>query len=90
MTRFERVGANQPDRNVRSFQRRYTAYRADKINNIDISMIKNIRIVERWTMQFRVEAFNAFNRTNFNGPELNRVELPSVDHPVDKTTGIRQ
>ncbi|MBY0506798.1 MAG: carboxypeptidase regulatory-like domain-containing protein [Bryobacteraceae bacterium] len=70
-TRFETVAANQPDRNVRTFQRRYTAYRADKINNIDISMIKNIKLVERFTLQFRAEAFNAFNRTNFNGPELN-------------------
>lgn len=71
ITRFETVAANQPDRNVRSFQRRYTTYRADKINNIDISMIKNIQLVERFKLQFRVEAFNAFNRTNFNGPELN-------------------
>jgi hypothetical protein len=70
-TRFERVAANQPASNIRSFQRRYTAYRADKINNVDMSLIKNIRIVERWTLQFRCEAFNAFNRTNFNGPELN-------------------
>lgn len=71
VARFETVAANQPDRNIRSFQRRHSAYRADKIDNIDISMIKNIRLIERWTLQFRVEAFNAFNRTNLNGPELN-------------------
>lgn len=71
VTRFETVAANQPERNIRSFQRRHTAYRADRINNIDISVIKNIQLVERFKLPFRVEALNAFNRTNFNGAELN-------------------
>ncbi len=71
VSRFETVAANQPGSNIRSFQRRYTAYRADKIDNMDLSVIKNIRLIERWTLQFRAESFNAFNRTNFNGPELN-------------------
>lgn len=71
VSRFETVAANQPGSNIRSFQRRHTTYRADKIDNIDLSVIKNIRLVERWTLQFRAESFNAFNRTNFNGPELN-------------------
>lgn len=70
-TRFVTVAANQPGGGLRSYQRRHTAYRADKINNVDLSMIKNIRLVERWTLQFRAESFNAFNRTNFNGPVLN-------------------
>lgn len=65
-TRFETTAAAQLDRNVRTFP----GYRVDKINNIDISMIKNIRIVERFTAQLRVEAFNAFNHTIFNGPEV--------------------
>ncbi len=71
VSRFETVAANQPASNIRSFQRRYTAYRADKIDNMDLSVIKNIRLIERWTLQFRAESFNAFNRTNFNGPQLN-------------------
>ncbi len=33
-------------------------------------MIKNIQIVERFTAQLRVESFNAFNHTIFNGPDL--------------------
>ena len=41
------------------------------INNIDISMIKNVKIVERITAQLRVESFNAFNHTIFNGPDTN-------------------
>ena len=56
---------------MRSFPQAFSKYRGDKINNIDLSMIKNIRIVERFSAQLRVEAFNAFNHTIFNGPELN-------------------
>lgn len=70
-TRFERAPALQLDRNVRTFPQAFTAYRGDIIQNVDLSVIKNIRIVERFTLQLRGEAFNAFNRTNFNGPELN-------------------
>ncbi len=72
-TRFETSAAAQLDRNVRTFPQAFPAYRADKINNIDISMIKNIRIVERLTAQLRVESFNAFNHTIFNGPEVSPV-----------------
>jgi hypothetical protein len=71
ITRFERVAANQLDQNVRTFPQSFSSYRADGVNNIDISVIKNIPIVERLRLQFRAESFNAFNRTQFNGPELN-------------------
>lgn len=71
IARFDRVAANQLDQNVRTFMQSYPSYRADGVNNIDISVIKNIPIVERLRLQFRAESFNAFNRTQFNGPELN-------------------
>jgi hypothetical protein len=71
VTRFERVAANQLGANVRTFPQAFPSYRADMIDNIDISMIKNIQIVERLTAQFRVESFNAFNHTIFNGPDTN-------------------
>lgn len=69
-TRFERTAALQLDRNVRTFPQAFSAYRADRINNIDISVIKNIDIVEKVVLQFRAESFNAFNRTIFNGPDM--------------------
>lgn len=69
VTRFERVAANQLASNVRYFPQAFPAYRGDFINNIDISLFKNIQIVERLTAQFRVESFNAFNHTIFNGPD---------------------
>ncbi len=69
-TRFERNNTLQLDRNRRTFQQSYSAYRTDKIANIDLSVIKGIRVVERVNMQFRVEAFNLFNHAIFNGPDL--------------------
>ncbi len=36
------------------------------LNNWDISAIKNIRISERFRLQFRSEFFNAFNHVSFN------------------------
>jgi hypothetical protein len=38
------------------------------MNNFDLSLFKNWQLIERVKAQFRVEAFNAFNRTQFNAP----------------------
>ncbi len=32
----------------------------------DLSLFKNIQFTERWNMQFRAEAFNVFNHTNYS------------------------
>ena len=37
-------------------------------DNFDISLFKNIRLLERYQIQFRAEAFNAFNRVQFGNP----------------------
>jgi len=42
--------------------------RGPGIVNFDLSLIKNTRIRERFNVQFRAEAFNAFNDTNFGLP----------------------
>ena len=36
--------------------------------NFDISLFKTTEIKEKWRLQFRAEAFNAFNRAQFGNP----------------------
>jgi hypothetical protein len=36
--------------------------------NIALSVFKNMPITERFRLQFRAEAFNAFNNVNFSNP----------------------
>jgi Carboxypeptidase regulatory-like domain/TonB dependent receptor len=45
------------------------------INNWDLGVIKNNRIGERLSMQFRWEMFNAFNHTQFGGANLNMASM---------------
>jgi len=40
-------------------------------DNFDISLFKNTRIAEKYQLQFRAEAFNAFNRVQFGNPNTN-------------------
>ena len=39
--------------------------RSPNLINVDFSLIKNTKLCERASLQFRAEAFNAFNRPNF-------------------------
>ncbi|MBC7925513.1 MAG: TonB-dependent receptor, partial [Bryobacteraceae bacterium] len=70
VTRFERAANRQLDRNQRTFNSRFANLRADGVNNVDASIIKNIKLVERFQLQIRAEAFNLLNRTQFSAPEL--------------------
>jgi outer membrane receptor protein involved in Fe transport len=40
------------------------------ISNLDIALTKNTKITERFTIQFRADAFDSLNQTNFNNPVL--------------------
>lgn len=42
--------------------------RCPGVNNFDISVFKNTQITEKVRLQFRAEAFNAFNRVQFGVP----------------------
>lgn len=48
------------------------ALRGPRYFNTDVALIKNTRVLERTSLQFRAEAFNVFNNVNFNGPNTNR------------------
>jgi len=43
--------------------------RVPQFNNVDLAMMKNFPIGERFRLQFRWEMFNAFNRTWFGQPD---------------------
>ena len=46
--------------------------------NVDLSLIKRTKIKESWNLEFRAEAFNAFNHTNFSvGAENNDINSTS-------------
>jgi len=44
---------------------------APGISNFDLSAFKNIKLTERLRWQVRIEAFNAFNHTQFGYPDPN-------------------
>jgi hypothetical protein len=48
------------------------------INNFDLTLQKDVRLTEARSLEFRAEAFNAFNHSQFYGPA-------SVDGQVDDT-----
>ena len=67
---FNRVSAQQLVSNVRTLPLRFDSVRFDDINNVDLSLIKNTTITRGATLQFRLEALNAFNHPQFPQPNL--------------------
>jgi hypothetical protein len=53
--------------NVRTFPLRLDSVRADTVNNVDLSIIKNTEIAGK-NLQFRFESLNALNHPLFPGP----------------------
>ena len=54
------------------------------INNFDLAIQKNVRLTDARSLEFRTEAFNAFNHTQFYGPASvdGQVEDPNFGHIV--------
>ena len=64
---FDRVSADQPNGyNYRTFPAFFM--RSDTQNNADLSIAKNFNLADRAKLQYRFEAFNAFNRVQFGAP----------------------
>ena len=70
VTQFDRISADQVSQHYRTFPQMFNNLRSDAANNVDLSMLKNFHITERIFAQFRFEAFNAFNRTQFAAPNI--------------------
>jgi len=65
---FERASAKQLVSNYRLMPTRFNDVRGAGMNQWDLSVIKNTRVNERFTAQFRGEFLNAFNHPNFGLP----------------------
>ena len=65
---FERNSAVQLASNLQKLSSRFSGIRAAGTNNIDLGLIKNTQIGERFQVQFRAEGINAFNHPQFLGP----------------------
>ena len=39
------------------------------MENFDMALLKNLRLTESKSLQFRLEAFNVFNHAQFFGPQ---------------------
>jgi Carboxypeptidase regulatory-like domain len=60
------------------------------INNFDLTLKKGLRLAEAKSLDFRVEAFNAFNHAQFYGPASvdGQIEDPSFGH-IDSAAAPR-
>jgi len=65
---FVRGAGEQPGSNFRTWPSRLSDVRGDGINMLDLSAIKNTKIRERVTAQFRAEFLNSLNHANFENP----------------------
>ncbi len=65
---FENNTALQLANNIRTLPFRFSGIRGPNQDRWDFGMIKNFKIVERVLMQFRAEAFNAWNHPNLSNP----------------------
>ena len=66
---FVRKSSQQLASNLRTFPLRFSGIRGPGQARWDLSAIKNFPIRERLKMQFRAEAFNAWNHPNFYDPD---------------------
>ncbi len=69
-TRFVTNSSQQLGSNVRTFPTQFGNLRSDGANNVDFSMLKNTKLMEKLNFQLRFEAFNAFNHAEFSAPSL--------------------
>ncbi|MBI1898251.1 MAG: TonB-dependent receptor [Acidobacteria bacterium] len=65
---FNRNSSQQLGSNLRAFPLRFSGVRSDGQSSWDFSIVKNIPVTETVRAQFRADAYNAWNQTNFNNP----------------------
>src|SRR5262249_28465306 len=65
---FERNSSRALSYNFRTLNSRFSSVRGDGINQFNLSLLKNTKITESKTFQFRAEAINAMNHVMFVNP----------------------
>ena len=70
---FNRVPAQQLASNLRTVSSRFSGVRAPGQETWDISGVKNFKVHERYTFQFRAEFLNALNKSNLAAPSTDPV-----------------
>jgi hypothetical protein len=65
---FNRVSNQQLASNIVTLSSAFSGVRAPRVNNFDMSVIKNTQIRERLRLQFNAEFVNAFNHPQFTPP----------------------
>lgn len=65
---FNRVAAQQLANNIRTFPLRFGGVRTDNQQRWDFALAKTFALTERFNAQLRFDVFNAWNQTNFGGP----------------------
>jgi hypothetical protein len=68
-TNFNKVSSQQLSMHYRTIGGPWGWFRGSRLNQCDLSVLKNIKITERVAGQFRAEAINAFNQVWFNNPD---------------------
>jgi hypothetical protein len=66
---FNKAANQQLASNIRAFPMRFSGIRGDNQRSWDFSIVKNFRLhSERVNLRFRADVYNAWNQTNFAGP----------------------
>jgi hypothetical protein len=81
---------------VQRYPTRWGDVRASRVNNLDLGLYKTFRVSERWKVQLRGNAFNAFNHPRFGAPDTNpanstfgRVTLSQKNQPRGVEFAVR-
>ncbi len=77
---FDTNSKDQFQYHLRTFPTTFANLRLDSINNLDSSILKNFTFHEGDYLQLRFEAFNTFNRPQF--------DTPNVSSPTSSSFGV--
>jgi len=87
---FDTLSADQLVSNVRTFPFRFPQIRQPSPDNVDLALIKNTRITEGKSIQFRAEALNAFNHPILSSNNTNNIQTSVTSATFGQIVGSTQ